>query len=114
MALHWSLLDAQALLRPQNPGSFIRLFCVLSTLLRKWPAFPPSVSSSAKICVPLPAPPHIQHMEPTHLSWTLPTGTESLCSVFPVSCPHLHSSSWLSWKRTAQIPPARTQATEES
>ena len=34
MALNWSLLEAQALLCLQNPGSFIRLFCVLSTLLK--------------------------------------------------------------------------------
>ena len=46
MALHWSLFDAQGILCPQNPGSFIRLFCVLSTLLRNCPAFPP-------LCPPL-------------------------------------------------------------
>ena len=104
MALPWSLLDDQALLCPQNPGSFIRLFCVLSTLLKKCPAFPPSVSSSAKICVPPAAPPHTQHIEPTHLSWTLPTGTETLCSVFPVSCPQLHSSSWHSLEEDCTDP----------
>ena len=72
MALPWSLLDDQALLCPQNPGSFIRLFCVLSTLLRKCPALPPSVSSSVKICVPP------QQLLLTLGTWSQPT-SPGLC-----------------------------------
>lgn len=52
MSLHWSLLDTQTLLCLQTSRSLIRVYSVLSVLLKKDPAFPPSVSSSLKGCVP--------------------------------------------------------------
>ena len=48
MALHWFLLDACSV---QTSRKIISLCCVLSVLLKKGPAFPPSVSSSMKMCV---------------------------------------------------------------
>ena len=67
MALHCSLLDAQALLCPQNTSSLIRVCSALSVLLRKDPAIPSSVSSSVKVCVPSGSSCHTQHPEPARL-----------------------------------------------